>query len=730
MGYIGYVTAARLATYPFASEGDYIFNDADHENGEGGLFVISSGSHNEKNFSIGANCVGTYTTNHATDGRLKYTLGGTGNYAGPIGNRVWFYFPDHTASVSNSSGNALFTRSSHGLTTGKYIMVKNYTHYSQVGTEYSGYYYVEVVSSNTFRLKTSASGSYLAYSSAISVTYSQTIGSIKMEGIDCIGTAANPVIITNAPGSQFICQKNWESVATYGFEFFGGSKFAIITGEYDPVRGTGSVNYQGHRGNYKYSYGRYGMWIRFYNLLSNNPILYLKNGSTNLEICHLEIDGGGRGFAGIMIKSDNQPSQNMSAIHDCEGEGWYIGNTGDNVAGSAPSQHWIELDAYNNRVVRTGVEIVQTGQLKDGSKVQRNVALLGTLTHFNPFFSGQSNAAQVKPRSGNVLYDGNMLIGGTANIMLVQSNRSNEALDATKSLTFSNSAFLYGRQRFMFFTLTNDGTMPFNMENIYIKSATMYDNDRMESQATDKNEIILTTESVTEVYINGMHVDTGMSGKILQSGGTATKYNTPYITRDQSLPDPEFMKSGYEAMRYLDIHEYFTTYAADHPTHPNQNIIYTTTDIILYHAMWYRVKTSFSGGNPPPTNTNCEQIFWDINGYSSLDPTYNGVPYSNRPPDDLRLQSNDFYANQNIGLYDNEPNRSRTMIQHEWAWDNGGSPDLDLIRPLPIEPGFSLSKASIIARIGSGNHVRTKITYVDLTGKISSTVTSDWEQVS
>ena len=81
-----------------------------------------------------------------------------------------------TATVSSSSG-ALFTRTSHGLSTGSWIYV--YSNYSQ----YNGYWYVSKVDANTFRIREYATASDVSFINSGSVTY---YVSVKEHGWNCV----------------------------------------------------------------------------------------------------------------------------------------------------------------------------------------------------------------------------------------------------------------------------------------------------------------------------------------------------------------------------------------------------------------------------------------------------------------------------------------------------------------------------------------------------------------
>ncbi len=81
-----------------------------------------------------------------------------------------------TATVSSSSG-ALFTRNTHGLTTGDFIYI-----YSNLSS-YNGYWYVSVVGANTFRIREYATASDQPFINSGTVTYYR---SANTHGWNCV----------------------------------------------------------------------------------------------------------------------------------------------------------------------------------------------------------------------------------------------------------------------------------------------------------------------------------------------------------------------------------------------------------------------------------------------------------------------------------------------------------------------------------------------------------------
>jgi hypothetical protein len=175
-----------------------------------------------------------------------------------------------------------------------------------------------------------------------------------------IGTATQPVIITNCGGTvNIVVTKPWNLKTS-------NCKFFRLTG--------GNID------------GAYG--IKLSGSTGNGIIL--TDLSTNFEVDHMEVFNVG--FAGIMAKTD--PSCNDATnrgfftmrdvsfhdnyIHDTGGEGFYIGHTsygGFNLtACGIKFPHTIEgVDIYDNHVVRSGWDGIQLSCATKDAAVFNNV---------------------------------------------------------------------------------------------------------------------------------------------------------------------------------------------------------------------------------------------------------------------------------------------------------------------------------------------------------------------
>ena len=224
-------------------------------------------------------------------------------------------------------------------------------------------------------------------------------------------TPENPLTITNCGGQVHVGGLDHY----YLFVLGGGSNWRL-TGEYSEVNATGDSGFTGHAGGaYANSQGTYGILIDDLTTEEGNPSgLAVGSGATDFEIDFIEIRRVG--FAGMLLKTDDDGSATMNNVyihdtyvHDTGSEGIYMGSTQ-----SQPQHTFTNLKFYNNRVVRTGTEIFQLGQIGDGSEVHHNVFFLGATDWKNPFQNFQNNGTQLGPRTGSFSFHHNIVIGAAS----------------------------------------------------------------------------------------------------------------------------------------------------------------------------------------------------------------------------------------------------------------------------------------------------------------------------
>ncbi len=251
-----------------------------------------------------------------------------------------------------------------------------------------------------------------------------------------------PLMITNCEGQVRVGGLGHH----YLFVLGGGSHWRL-TGRYSSAALTGHPDFIGHaQGNYGASRGRYGILIDDESIEHGGPSgLAIGGGATDFTVDHLEIRRVG--FAGMLIKTDNSGDATMrnvrihdNYVHDVGSEGIYIGST------QPGPQHSIEnLKFFNNRVIRTGTEIFQLGQIGGGTEIYNNVFLAGAMDWKNPFQPFQDNAVQLGPRYGNISFRNNIVIGAASawlnylGIDIQVDNHSQPATVEIKNNYFSHS---------------------------------------------------------------------------------------------------------------------------------------------------------------------------------------------------------------------------------------------------------------------------------------------------
>ncbi len=230
-------------------------------------------------------------------------------------------------------------------------------------------------------------------------------------------SALRPLVITNSGGQVRI----GGFPSSYLVSITGGSHW-VFTGRYDPTSGTGDAAFPGHRcAAYATSRGRYGIVVDddWHEFPAQQRIgLGIGGSAHDFEVEFLEATGVG--FAGVVAKNHDValPIMHHMAfhdlyIHDVGSEGFYLGDT--DLTTAVPYDH---VAIYNNRVLRTGSEPLQVGQLGDGSEVHHNVFALGGRMWRSAFECGvQDGNTQYGQRNGVASVHHNTFLGATQSLL-------------------------------------------------------------------------------------------------------------------------------------------------------------------------------------------------------------------------------------------------------------------------------------------------------------------------
>ena len=258
------------------------------------------------------------------------------------------------------------------------------------------------------------------------------------------GSKSKPIVITNYKG-----QVKAKHIKIAGLKHFK------LTGKYDPKAKTGDKSFRGHDGGYAYSQGKYGIFIDNEWLSTSKFLLEItskkikgtdsKQMSSDFEIEYIESGNGG--YSNI-IKANNEKyiSENIKIhdcyIHDTNGEGIYMGNT------STKGEQGIfrNVEIYNNRILRTGLDALQVVQTGGESKIHNNV-LDGGMKWRSSFMDSQDFGASLSFVSGGVEFFNNIIINGGNALFQVFLEKENWYNHTGKSnrVRIHNNLFLYSR---------------------------------------------------------------------------------------------------------------------------------------------------------------------------------------------------------------------------------------------------------------------------------------------
>jgi len=234
---------------------------------------------------------------------------------------------------------------------------------------------------------------------------------------------SRPLVITNINGQVRVGGQGHY----YLFGLSGGANW-IVTGKYDPISLTGDAAFVGHRDNdYTDTRGNYGILVDddFYlfgtgnsgiSVGSNVPVGVVNPPTTDYELSFIEIREVG--FAGMSLKTNDGivPMNNVfihdNYLHDIGSEGLYIGSTQ-----TGPQHSFNNLRIENNRILRTGTEALQLGQLGDGCEINNNVFALAAIDWKDAFQAWQDSCSQIGVRYGQSSIHHNVFIGSANSLI-------------------------------------------------------------------------------------------------------------------------------------------------------------------------------------------------------------------------------------------------------------------------------------------------------------------------
>jgi hypothetical protein len=442
----------------------------------------------------------------------------------------------------------------------------------------------------------------------------------------------------------------------------GTWKYCVITGEYNTTLKIGSVNYPGHKfGNYAFSAGTYGWYFNNgYKNIDDPGIQFgVADSVHDVEISYCEGINGGSYFMLLGNTAKTSPIYNFKIdnnyMHDSWSEIYYLMRTQ-----ADPQQRADSFQIYNNRCVRSGLEIDQFGQNGVSTVSHNNVFWLSATNWLSPFDVNQAFGAQRFYRDNGDKIEGNIYVGSAEQTLSLIGTIPSGATLATdsiyirKTVVYNSKGFAdvyVGAANAAAFNFVFDSCYLGNRPHVYLASKVY--NNTSNNFAPDAWSI-KTAQNFTSppVTFNLRHMRYDTTGKKsrLDAGVSNTTYSD---TARMVMPPLNFINTGFadnatfpnKFTRWIDtIYNTFKDEDAN-VTEVNQNSPYTFNvgDYVQHVGKIYLCLTQ-NQGHPP---IGASDSFWQLQSWIKPNGT---ITYT--PPDDLRLPASDFFAKQGIGLID------------------------------------------------------------------------------
>lgn len=459
---------------------------------------------------------------------------------------------------------------------------------------------------------------------------------------ECVGSAENPVIITNY-GGQVEC--NWILLSN--------AVHTKLTGRY--VEGvSGHPSYLGHaNGAYAWSRGKYGIFCNNkWQSRASAGIRPYGPGTDGLEIEFLEVGNGN--FAGIMAKEDNaeDPWEDCYFhdiyFHDIGGEGMYLGSTGVD-----PEHLCVNWRVENIRSINAGNEGIQFNNIGYGSRVQNNVVIgpaAGWLSNFSNF---QDFADQFAARAGNTHFRNNITLGGTCFTNFFYGSKTGTT-DGNDTMYVCNNLFKYVRGQLDAYI--TDGTGAHSAQRMKIDSnywgGAVFTADLIYTDSRGSNlTVALRLDGSPPNYLVRGNIHDNSKTTFTQNWTTGV--STAENNNVGSVPNPQFVNSGWPVDHdYASISVWCDSIYrvwGDEPSTQSgvdvdKPIVYQTGDNVTFMSKYYRSLVDNNHGHVPRGHTD---EYWELMTWTDSQ----GNVY-NYPPEDYRLVNGSFYQQKNIGLLD------------------------------------------------------------------------------
>jgi lysophospholipase L1-like esterase/predicted peptidase len=469
------------------------------------------------------------------------------------------------------------------------------------------------------------------------------------------GTPTNPIIITNYGG-----QVRTKELRLKGLQYV---KF---TGKYDPIAKTGDPNFRGHQKlggvDYADTAGTYGFlidkqWLDIsQNCISVNGSVKLDGTAIQASDMEMEYFEYGNGGFSFQVKDEvNETLMNNMVIHDfyghdTHGELFYGGPTN-----GLPSRHQIKLHMYNFRMLRSGNDGLQAGQLAAGSIIENGV-VHGANNWRSCFDENQDAVLQLGICDGNVIIRNIYGFGGGQQFINWQTDNQNHSTGNTGFIDVSNCSFQFcAGPRGAYIGQATPVPAPIRFRNNLFSFFNYKYNQAY--RTTNPNFVPKATHvfrvATSSVYtFSGNKIDDS-DGHVNLLENPATGANLETGTTHGSIERPPFLnyipavQSNYDWNSFGQwANKYFQTWGDEYDNSVDQfqgtAVSYSTGDFVMHKSRFYQCLANHSSIEPG-AGINW-QNFWQLITFT------NG---SITPPDDVRMAFGSTHNSLGIGLLDN-----------------------------------------------------------------------------
>jgi len=386
-------------------------------------------------------------------------------------------------------------------------------------------------------------------------------------------STSRPLIITNIGGQVRVggCGHH------FNFVIGGGSNW-ILTGQYSAFNETGNINFKGHQnGFYANSAGTYGILIDA-DFGAAKIGLAVGTRATDYEISFIE--SRNLEFAGMMFKTDSDGTAHMdnvkihdNYVHDTISEGVYLGSTQ-----SQPQHKFHNLQFYNNRIIRTGTEMSQFGQLANNSRIHHNVFLLGALDWKNPFQQFQDSGMQFLHREGSMEFDHNIIIGAASNNMIIfNPELAGDIHNAGDIVDIHDNYFSYSRRTGIYIHSQSDPIKKIFFHDNYF-SKVIFSYDELSPSSTPR-PIIFSDNSVNPIELSNNIFDNQVGQDFYSGGANITATNNT----SQNIAEIAFHDLGWTG-----VGDYFTMEIWTAIDINSQPVQFFSGDLVLHNSLIYK----------------------------------------------------------------------------------------------------------------------------------------------